>query len=395
MTTDGMADETVAAEVYRGVGRELRDVREAMGLRLENVAGALRIQYEFLLALEEGRYDDLPGAAYALGFLRTYCNHLGLDAERLVEEFKDEQASALKPKPLHFPQPLEKSRRAPIGLLAVLLIIAVGIYGAYLASDKVSEMSFEDIVPAVPERLKKLLSDDPQSVSAGGKIDTAKVVATPVSPPPPAVTVPETAKETTVVEAPRSVVAETDPKVMAKDVEPPRPKIAPVSAEVAQDNKATDDVDTTPEQPAIQQAMKQSVEQVEKLPTPAPPAPPAAPDPAVENSTLAVAGSDRSSGFADARTQTYGGANRGGRIVLRAREDSWIQVKSRENELLITRVLQTGDRYLVPDRDDLLLTTGNAGGLEVLVDGKIAPNLGEIGKVARNIALQPAKLLPQ
>jgi cytoskeleton protein RodZ len=395
MKTDDMSGGTEEAGVYQGVGRELRDVREAMGVRLEDVAGALRIQYDFLQALEEGRYADLPGAAYALGFLRTYGNYLGLSAERLVEEFKDEQDSALKPKPLHFPQPLEKSRRAPIALLVILLIVAMAIYGTYLARGKVGEWSFEDIVPAVPERLSKLLKDDPQPSSTVGKINARKVVATPVSAPPPAVAVPQNTEETTLVEAPRPIVAETDPKVAARDVESTRPEVAPAPTELVQDKNTADEIDTAPVQPAIQQALKKSAEQAEKLPTPAPPAPPAAPDLALDNSTNAAAGSDRSNALADTRTQTYGGANRGGRIVLIAREDSWIQVKSRDNELLITRVLQAGDRYLVPDRDDLLLTTGNAGGLEIVVDGKIAPSLGVIGNVSRDIVLQPAKLLPQ
>ena len=69
-----------------------------------------------------------------------------------------------------------------------------------------------------------------------------------------------------------------------------------------------------------------------------------------------------------------------------------MQVQSAENKLLITRILYSGDRYKVPDLEGLTLITGNAGGLEVLVDGESIPPLGPEGAVRRNIALEPDAL---
>ena len=51
------------------VGAELRETRERLGWSLADVAGNLRIRYVYLSALEEGRVADLPGIAYAVGFL--------------------------------------------------------------------------------------------------------------------------------------------------------------------------------------------------------------------------------------------------------------------------------------------------------------------------------------
>lgn len=82
----------------------------------------------------------------------------------------------------------------------------------------------------------------------------------------------------------------------------------------------------------------------------------------------------------------------GTRIVLRARADAWLQVRDRQGPVLLNRVLRTGETWPVPPGKapaQLLLTTGNAGGTEVLVDGQLTPALGNDGAVRRDLALDP------
>jgi cytoskeleton protein RodZ len=55
--------------------------------------------------------------------------------------------------------------------------------------------------------------------------------------------------------------------------------------------------------------------------------------------------------------------------------------------------LRAGDTYFVPNRPGLLLLTGNAGALEVSVDGQALPPIGPIGAVRRNVSLDPENLL--
>ena len=82
-----------------------------------------------------------------------------------------------------------------------------------------------------------------------------------------------------------------------------------------------------------------------------------------------------------------------GRVVILALQDSWVQITGNAGELLLTRILRVGDRYLAPGREDLILMTGNAGALEITVDGvQIAP-LGPVGTVRRNVSLAPDRLL--
>ena len=96
---------------------------------------------------------------------------------------------------------------------------------------------------------------------------------------------------------------------------------------------------------------------------------------------------------ADYVPKVYGRTNLDARVVITAVDDSWVQVMGPDSELLLTRILRAGDSYRVPDRPGLVMVTGNAGGLEVRVDDAIAPTLGPLGVVLRNIALDPDRLL--
>lgn len=60
--------------------------------------------------------------------------------------------------------------------------------------------------------------------------------------------------------------------------------------------------------------------------------------------------------------------------------------------MLMTRLLRSGETYAVPDRSGLMLLTGNAGALEIRVDGEAVPTLGPEGAVRRSIALDAGRL---
>lgn len=82
----------------------------------------------------------------------------------------------------------------------------------------------------------------------------------------------------------------------------------------------------------------------------------------------------------------------GTRIVLRATADAWLLVKDRTGAIVLNRTLKPGETWSVPVRADLTLTTGNAGGTEIVVDGAAVPSLGVAGSVRRDIALDPVRL---
>ena len=84
------------------------------------------------------------------------------------------------------------------------------------------------------------------------------------------------------------------------------------------------------------------------------------------------------------------------RITLRATETSYLEVRDKSagsvQPRLIARELAAGESYAVPDRKGLVLLTGNAGGLQVEVDGRPVGLLGERGKVAK-LDVDPAYFL--
>ena len=81
------------------------------------------------------------------------------------------------------------------------------------------------------------------------------------------------------------------------------------------------------------------------------------------------------------------------RILIRAKSASWIQVRvGVRGPLLMTRQMRAGDTYRVPDRPGLKLVVGNAGALDILVDGKVVPAIGPPGAVLKGVALDAERL---
>lgn len=70
-------------------GHVLRDKRLELDLTLDDVYKKLRIPITILSAFEEGRTQDLPPMTYSLGFLRTYCQLLGLPGERYADALRE------------------------------------------------------------------------------------------------------------------------------------------------------------------------------------------------------------------------------------------------------------------------------------------------------------------
>jgi cytoskeleton protein RodZ len=256
------------------VGEELREARIALGISVEDAATQLRINKRYLMALEEGRVKDLPGAAYALGFVRSYATALGLDADDAVRRFRDMSGtSATKSGDLVFPEPVPR-RGIPTGVLAALgLALAMGGYVAWYQWSGQGERVV-DTVPPLPPRLERA------------------------------------AEATVAREAPPPVV------------EPPAPPPVPVAA----------------------------------------PPPPPRIDP------------DRP------------------RIVIRAKGESWVQIRDNPgNRVLTDRVLRAGDSVEIPNRAGIVLTTGKAENLDILLDGQEVDPFGGPG-VRRNIVLEPDRL---
>lgn len=72
------------------LGSELKETREAQGLSLDSLQETTKIQKRYLEAIEQGNYEILPGKFYARAFIKEYATAIGLDPNKLMEEYRDE-----------------------------------------------------------------------------------------------------------------------------------------------------------------------------------------------------------------------------------------------------------------------------------------------------------------
>ena len=82
-----------------GVGAQLRAAREALGLSVDQMAEDTRISTRHIANIDAGRFADLPGKMYAIGFSKTYAKRVGLDQEDVAAMVRAEMGEA--PAPAH------------------------------------------------------------------------------------------------------------------------------------------------------------------------------------------------------------------------------------------------------------------------------------------------------
>jgi cytoskeleton protein RodZ len=369
----------------------LRAARLRQGLTVQDVSVALRIRRAYIEAIEEGRLSALPAPAYAIGFVKTYAAALGLDQEEIARRWRDETGNAVARKPeLSFPAPVPE-RGIPAGaLIVVSVILAAGLYGGWFYLSGTGQR-VADLVPPLPERLARI-EVAPQAPIAAAPTATpalapsvptpapqpfgqalpgaAQLGATPQPAPPAPAPVVSAAPPVAPPVAPAPTQAERQVAALAPPpfAEPPRAILPPAGP--------------WPTGPAVT---------AESLLPPRP----AAPNPTSANAsplTPPPGATAPAAPPAEPAAASFGAAEES-RVVLRARADSWIQVRERAGgAVLFNRVLRPGETYRVPMRPGLLLTTGNAGGLEVVLDGDALPTLGQQGVVRRDLPLEPDAL---
>ena len=336
------ADEDPVASAPR-VGADLCAARQRLGWSLEAVAAALRIRLSFLLALEGGRIADLPGNAYAIGFLRTYASTLGLDPDELTRRFRAEAAEVNQLTRLSFPAPVP-SRGVPAGAVVLLGVgLAIGAYVGWYRLSGNGELPPE-VVPPVPARLASLAE---------------RAV-------PPA----------TVTQSSSKPLASNSPASMSPGSPAPA-AISPGSPSPGNTLQVAG-----PSGTGSQDAAPGSVQATESA------AMPRTPPPGGQGDSRAMAEPVVPPTQAAAAT-TMPMVGPQSRILLSATADAWMEVRDKSGQVLLNRVLHSGESWPVPAQPSLLLTLGNAGGTDILVDGVAVPSLGASGAVRHDIPLDP------
>ncbi len=296
------------------VGETLHRARLAKKMDVRDVAAYLCIRPRFLEALENGNTKELPGDAYAQGFVRSYAAYLGLDADKTVAEYKREMSGRVAETEADAER-IEESESETLTPKPVVLILSLIVLITVFFVWKGFHTNDPVVVVAAPE---------PEAVTV---LDESYPL-------------PEQTAE---------LAAETAVEGPVPPVPPKKPQV-PAAAEYAAE-------------PAVvnEPAAVDVVIPVRRAPA----------EESVENIHI------------------YGQRNVNPRLVLVANEASWIEVRRGEN-ILISRVLNKGDRYQVSrNPEDLFLKTGNAGGLDIYLDGELMPSVGPQGALRSNVPLNP------
>jgi cytoskeleton protein RodZ len=303
----------------RAVGRLLRDQREARGLTVTDIEKRLHIRKNHLEALESGRFDQLPGAAYIPAFLRAYAREVGLDAEKVLTAYHLSGPVPIK-RPIALPADFPiVEKRAPIGLalITVLLVIGAG-YGVWHYLPHPQSVVAEK-VPPVPDRLLASVpptSSAPQEPAASDAVNSeATKVFVPMPPPQLQPASGITAGENKSVARPETVAVpaaqpapQPAPPVVVTAPAPPPPVV--MSAPIIGQAQAA--------QPANEVQEARTAQPDSATPATPPVVPPVASVPS--------------------RVDT----------PLRLRSNSWVELRAPNGDILAMTYVRAGETYTVP-----------------------------------------------
>ncbi len=135
------------------VGEILRKTREHYGQSINDVAMNLNIRPQQLNALEQGHLDQIPGRVYAIGFVRSYSEYLGLDGDKMVHIFKAQSVGKRVKPSLSFPVLAHEGNDPNIHMI-IFSLTGIILFIAYLSIFHAPARA-PATIPPVPEAIKE------------------------------------------------------------------------------------------------------------------------------------------------------------------------------------------------------------------------------------------------
>ena len=405
-------DDGAYEDSFRHIGADLNAARLERGLQINEIAHLLRISKGYLKNLEAGEFDQLPGPTYVSGYLRTYAREIGLDPTEITQRYRALLGAGEDRPQYSFPVDKQRPQRSGAMMASIVVIFAVAGYGGWYALGKPDVISsiMQDTQPEIvaapqvettvtePDNLGSADAEQPELVEAAPPVVEEPAVAS----APPASAKPEAAD--TLNAAPLEVAGnENDPApVLPADDSPivadleSGTEVAPLAVPSAEPEAELALSDETPVIPSVENgAGEETASVAQNLASSDTSVLPEADGEAEEGSDLAAAASEALDGasgtgvaFARERAPDL-------EITLRATGVSWVEIIRNDGEEVMTKLMRTGETYLVDSRDRLYLSTGNAGGLELVFDDGTVRPIGESGEILRDLLLDAAKLRNQ
>jgi cytoskeleton protein RodZ len=329
------------------LGTYLSRLREERGLSIEEVSRVTRVAPHYLVALEREDFGALPASVFTKGYIRAYCQALGVSVDEALARYSDKPESVTASPPLAPPPPAaatnaahpKESRRRSRGTLLVSFALLVG-FGLALF---VMALFLQSGRPEIGPR----------------RVDP---------PAPPATPAP-------------SVAAEPEPSAAPPpDLASPEPAAAVAPAPTV----------TSPPAPAAPPAAPAA--------SPVPPRPATVPrppesKPAVPPETRTATETARpgaAPGIAEAPPLRLGNVISPYRLVARTTEQTWLRVRTEDGRATEETIPAGEVREWISNRP-FVVTIGNAAGVALELNGQKLPPLGGRGAVIGQLTLPPTQ----
>ena len=403
----------MTADSYKRIGTQLKTARREHGFRLSDVARELRISGDYLKLLESGEFDQLPAPTYVSGFLRSYGKFVGLDGAELARRFYALQDHASSKMDYKLPATAAPPQRSAPAVASLCVVLAIGVYGGWywfsgpktLDATVESELAAVELDSSRPGMMEKNATNDAfesnSATTAGMQPDEAE---TGLAPSIDTASVAPLAADTTVqsVSPAAETVAETATATATVSTTVTAAVTQPDSS-AADDTVQTGAVDTASvaTKPAV--AADTATAAVSERPADAPQTTEIASrgtsasvisDGAISDRSVT---SDRSVMSDDTLTAGRGAAVATMRepaqeITIRAIASSWVEVVRGDGTTVLKKLMRAGDIYIVDDSSGLYLSTGNAGGIEILSGENEIITIGSVGEIVRDLPLAKNRL---
>ena len=408
-------DDEVEQDSFRAIGADLGAARLEAGMQLQELAQLVRISRHHLKNLEAGDFDLLPGATYVSGYIRTYSREVGLDPEVMTQRYRALLTDREAKPSYSFPVDRQQPQRSGAMMASIMVIFACLGYGGWYAAGK-------------PDLVAALVGEAPQETVAAPQVETTatepdnliiQATEQELADAAPA----ETSPLTETGEAAIQAVAETailatqedgdtaissaTPQTVAPDpatiVTEPGTETEQLATAASGTQSATGLPATTEEAPGedtLAAATAPSAgdvdAQTEDVAVAAAdtdvPAAAVTADDTASNESAASASEDSlaSTGVAYARQRVPELE-----ITVRATSISWIEIIRNDGEEVMAKLMREGEIYVVDSRDRLYLSTGNAGGVELVFHDGAVQSVGESGEILRDLPLDADRLRNQ
>ncbi|RFU61597.1 helix-turn-helix domain-containing protein [Peribacillus glennii] len=172
------------------LGNRLKEAREAKGMSLDDLQEATKIQKRYLIGIEEGNYDMMPGKFYVRAFIKQYCEAVGLPAEEIFDQYKNDVPSIANEELPAKLSRVQSRKTVPSGnskamelfpkilagifILGAAVLIYILIAKNFNASDDKAKEETPDEKVAYEERKDSPLTNDKKDEKSGNKEETTE-----------------------------------------------------------------------------------------------------------------------------------------------------------------------------------------------------------------------------